>query len=835
MHLLVRGFERLQQAVAPNAFHNAGHILDPPKCHPNTRTAVITKIMDWISGVWDEHSEAVILWFYGPAGSGKSAIGRRIAELCDWEKRLLASFFFSRGDPTRINATSLIATIAYQIAINLPHTREKMVAAIERDPLILTRSLEAQSVALVVEPLRELIDAGYFNTTSSPRLIIIDGLDECDTPDMQCKILDMISLLFQKYHLPFLILVASRPERHLTHSFNTWPLQEFHTTLALDDTYRPDDDIRLLLTDNFRRIHDTHPMKTLLHPLWPSIDVLDKLVNKSSGQFIYASTVIKYVTSLRHQPADRLNVILGIRPPRHDHEMPFGELDALYRYILSTVEDRETVLLILGFFLIKDISHFGSDNLLPQDLERFFLLNRGDINILFGDLSSIITISNNRPYFHIPHASLRDFLLDATRSKEFYIDLSSIHTTCMHLCFQHIKKCMFTYLPSKEVAIYLLVIGSISNDCSKHTTYAVSNLVFHCKNTPLSTSLQLCEEIVNFSLHTPNSCFPHHVSGMSLFYHVPKYLQFIKTLVCPTYFYSLTWHIECMEQPFDGIDEIYKQNLGVVLKFFVSKLPLYYSSSRMTLLLTVLDIPPDLLPSSHSLYTHFIVPLPSRLKTMDDNALGLHNVFSYFSLQNWNIFRDFLDSGHPQALDRKRHATAALACLKIIFKHYQVPLSRFSWLGQHSRTPGVAMKQHSQRHRTDIPWPAETDWKQNAQFYWHLRVYLPTWTPQKMPKTPEGNSDPDEPYWEFQEKIHNDSLRSGHLQFLLEKSAHSNAILDFARLRVFRFGYLHRKHPTYMKKAIFALAKYIQRVTGETAEVKACEAIWGRDEWFTMN
>jgi hypothetical protein len=108
--------------------------------------------------------------------------------------------------------------------------------------------------------------------------------------------------------------------------------------------------------------------------------------------------------------------------------------------------------------------------------------------------------------------------------------------------------------------------------------------------------------------------------------------------------------------------------------------------------------------------------------------------------------------------------------------------------------------------------------------------------PQEIGKTLiEDNSDPNEHYVEFRTKQYSDSLRSTHLRFLLEKSAYSDNILNFARHRVFRFGYLHRKHPTYIKKTIFALAKYIQRVTGETAEVRACESIWGRDRWFTAN
>lgn len=241
--------------------------------------------------------------------------------------------------------------ISYQIAINTPGTREKIIAAIERDPLIVIRSLEVQVVSLIVEPLREL-DPGYFNAPTSRRLIIIDGLDECDTPAVQCSILEVISRLFHDYHLPLLVFVASRPERHLTHSFSTGSLPKFHTTLALDDTYEADDDIRFL-ADNFRQVKATHPMRRYLDHSWPSVDVLERLVKKSSGQFIYASTVVKYISSIRHQPADRLNVVLGIRPPRHAREMPFGQLDALYMHIFASVEDRETVLLILRVQLLS--------------------------------------------------------------------------------------------------------------------------------------------------------------------------------------------------------------------------------------------------------------------------------------------------------------------------------------------------------------------------------------------------------------------------------------------------------------------------------------------------
>jgi len=771
--------------------------------------------MNWILGLGEDDQNAVILWFYGPAGAGKSAIAHNIAKRCELENLLLASFFFSRSDPTRNNSKSFITTIAYQIAINIPGTREKIAAAMERDPLILTRSMETQVVSLIVEPLRGPLEEGYFDAPTSRRLIIIDGLDECDNPDAQCSILKVISDLFHNYHLPFLVFIASRPERHITHSFSTGSLPEFHTTLALDDTYQPDDDIRLFLTDSFRQIKDTHPMRRYLDNSWPSVDVLDGLVDKSSGQFIYASTVVKYISSIRHQPADRLNVILGIRPPRHAREMPFGQLDALYRHIFSCVEDTETVLLILGFHLLASsrIPHMYA-----EDIEHFFLLNQGDLEILFGDLSSVISISESGvgSSIHILHASLGDFLLDAARSKEFYIDLSTIHTACMQLCFQHNKQCMSIVFPLKEAAVTCLIDSA--SDRGGHVTYVVANLMWHCENTPPSAYPQLREEILDFPFHRPDSCFRTSSRGTSLLVCVPEFLSFIKTLVRRILFFPcVTQCIEHIEQAIDDADEIYNKNLVLVLDFFASKLHLYYSSSRLTLLLSFLwTSTPEYLRTS-------IIPLPSRLKITDDHALGLHEAAGFhFQEENYRkIFLDFLDSNGPLALDERRYAVAAFACLKIVFGHSQPPVSRITWFNRHSRALSERMEDNFQRHWQD---PLAT-YRSLVAFYRHLRARHRNQMPQK--NYPTGR------FSEFLRESLNQGHRSSHLLFLLPKSAYSHNILNFARYRVFRFGYLCRNHPTYMKRAIFALAEYIQRVTGETAEVRACESSWGRETRFT--
>jgi len=275
-----------------------------------------------------------------------------------------------------------------------------------------------------------------------------------------------------------------------------------------------------------------------------------------------------------------------------------------------------------------------------------------------------------------------------------------------------------------------------------------------------------------------------------------------------------------MKQPIEDADTLYNQNLKLVLDFFASKLQLYYSSSRLTLLLTFL------LASEPNYLGTYSIPLPSRLKVTDSEALDLHRTGGYYpETCYWKIFQDFLDSSDAlPALDGQKYTIAALTCLNILFGHYRAPVWRFAWFSQHSRASalGIGIAYHSQRHHIDLP--VGTYWGRSISLYWHLRTRLPNRMPHGMHLSSVDTH--------LKLKSRQYSC-SDHLQFLLEKSTYSHHILDFARYRVFRFGYLLRKHPAYMKRAIFSLAKYIQRVTGETTEVRACESIWGRDRWFT--
>ena len=390
--------------------------------------------------------DKLIMWLNGAAGAGKSAIAQTLAELCDQQGYLLASFFFGRLDPTRNHAGSLMATIVYQIFTYIPEAQEDILEAIENDPLIFDRNIITQLTALLHQPLERLIQANYFKDSKYRRLIIIDGLDECNSGESQREVIAALFHAVNQLRLPILFLVASRLEVDITTSFNSENSTDILGCIPLDNDYHNDSDIAYFLRDEFRRIRQTHFHKHLLPETWPDDSMIRILISKSSGQFIYAATVVKYVKSPRKRPDHRLEIIQGLRPRANDMDMPFAELDALYTHILSSSEDITLVLDILRL-VINVRGPVG--NIYLNDFEFLLELDPGSIETLLCDLGSLVEIVDIKEgrTIKILHASFQDFLSDAARSKTYFRDPTEIIRDQLKQCFRVMssKDCLLVY------------------------------------------------------------------------------------------------------------------------------------------------------------------------------------------------------------------------------------------------------------------------------------------------------------------------------------------------------------------------------------------------------
>lgn len=112
----------------------------------------------------------------GLAGTGKSTIARTVARKYYEQKRLGASFFFSRGSGDVGHAGKFVTSIAVQLANDVPSLQRYICEAITERSDIKDRSLSDQWRQLILSPL---LESGN-NSRRSSYVLVVDALDECD-------------------------------------------------------------------------------------------------------------------------------------------------------------------------------------------------------------------------------------------------------------------------------------------------------------------------------------------------------------------------------------------------------------------------------------------------------------------------------------------------------------------------------------------------------------------------------------------------------------------------------------------------------------------------------
>ncbi|KAF5320821.1 hypothetical protein D9619_002236 [Psilocybe cf. subviscida] len=419
----VRGaLKILSEVAAHTALYDSASRLDAPRCHRNTRAKYRDGLERWMLGKGGNYEGKHLIWVNGGAGAGKSAIMQSVIERCAQHAVILGSFFFFRTDLSRNYAEVLIPTLAYQLARMFPDAMSVLEPIINHDPLIFKASLRTQAYELLVRPILYLIQMGIMeNTSLCGRVFVIDGLDECSDPQKQTSIINAIASILCEYNLPISFLIASRPELAISSAFQSdKSLRGTFATITLDDD--DDDaesDIRQFIEDSFLDILDSHPWKKHIKLPWPTPRVIDRLVRKSSGHFIYAATAMKFIASSDEHPVRALEVVEGLQPSRTGS--PFAQLDALYLHILTSARYNSQVLGILR--------HCYWSNLPRSVVAVCYIqeISAEDVELFLSDVQSLVSLTLDDMagmYISPKHTSLGDFLVDEKRSQALQFDPS---------------------------------------------------------------------------------------------------------------------------------------------------------------------------------------------------------------------------------------------------------------------------------------------------------------------------------------------------------------------------------------------------------------------------
>ncbi|KIK51961.1 hypothetical protein GYMLUDRAFT_979790, partial [Collybiopsis luxurians FD-317 M1] len=237
-------------------------------------------------------------------GVGKSAVAQTISE--EFAKsRLAASFFFSRVDSARNHLRQFFTTVALQLVMSHvlgPLLRDYIDLTIRHNPNIIHANLEEQFQELIVKPCSQLTTGQW---EELPRLIVIDGLDECLDIVSQERLLSIIRTARLSSMLPFKFLICSRPEPRIRNAFNHQDFRTMVTRCDLGDAFESGKDIAKYFREELNKIRQDHG-STMAHVPedWPGEGIIQQLVQRACGQFIYAATVLKYIEDYHSLPTE---------------------------------------------------------------------------------------------------------------------------------------------------------------------------------------------------------------------------------------------------------------------------------------------------------------------------------------------------------------------------------------------------------------------------------------------------------------------------------------------------------------------------------------------------
>jgi len=398
-----------------------------------TRKEILQGIEHWLKSEQKQR----IFWLNGLAGTGKSTIAQSFAQMAFADGRLGASFFCSRDVEDQSNIQAIFPTLAFQLAHqNLPFQKE-LFQVLKKHPGVRKQSLCVQMEELIVGPLK---------TTNIPTLIIIDALDECKDKEPASAILSILSRHVSEIpNVKFFI--TGRPETRIRSGFRLKSLHPITEVLKLHEV-KPEtvnSDIKLFFQTQFTELVEEQSDCSSTED-WPSPSEIDILCEKAAGFFIYASTVVKFVKSSNHPPAEQLKMITSF-PHSTSHEWSSG-IDILYTQVLEQAAmdvdvDKEkvnssfrtvigAVVLVLNPLSAKALSD---------------LLGVPYISAILRSLHSLLLVPPGQDaVVHIFHKSFPDFLIDQRRCTDhrFFVDPSIYHTeillSCLRLMGENLKK-----------------------------------------------------------------------------------------------------------------------------------------------------------------------------------------------------------------------------------------------------------------------------------------------------------------------------------------------------------------------------------------------------------
>ena len=420
-----------QYEVQPesNAMFNDKEVGSYP-CQEGTRKSIREKIIDWAN----TSETQTLFWLNGLAGMGKSALAQTIARHFEKSGQLGGTYFFLRiGGRTK--ADHFFPTIANALICSIPPLKQCVQKSMQeqQNPLGKTKmhekDLTTQFETLISGPLQML---SAHSSTIWTRILVIDGLDECEKEDDKRTICKLLFKLHEHSRIRFRILLTSRDEQPIGPEMREFERMGCARSLALlEFQTESKSDIRAYLETCMTQIKKTR--EGIENP-WPSPDDFEQLFTLAttpSPLFIYVATFHRSLLENRSEPLeDQLNLWLENKDENSQLGSTYGPVMARVLFVRDKAfghkripEDSEAKLKqILGaiILLATPLPSSGLAKLLNLPLEV--------VKNWVNNLHAVLYETEDEYAVKILHTSFRDFLLREAKSGELKFDIDETET-----------------------------------------------------------------------------------------------------------------------------------------------------------------------------------------------------------------------------------------------------------------------------------------------------------------------------------------------------------------------------------------------------------------------
>jgi hypothetical protein len=426
----LRDKTELLKLLAPvkNAFHDSAGA--PSPCLEGTRVQLLEDMAKWMANPDDK----TVFWLNGVAGTGKTTIAKSVADMASETKHLVATFFFSHTSVDRRDFSKVIPTLAYQLARDA-RLRPHIVAALDSHKDIATSSTRVQANKLLLDSLRATPCA-----TDRRILIVLDALDECQKDFNHIHGGDLIPILLAGLKdIPFVrVLLTSRPEPSIERMFKRKDLQGATFTLALHRDIEKGmvrADIARYLNHELGKLRDAIPDS----PVFPTEEDMRILVKRADTLFIYARTVVEYISDPVGRPDRRLAALLQAKPGRS--VQTYSSLDGLYTHILVNASESSTRANSVDEDLRSTLVALvlAQQPLTVDGLAVMAGIDQDSCSECLRRISALLDYQHESDEpVRLMHLSFSDFLSDPHRCSDlpFYVvDGASDHISLVEVCF----------------------------------------------------------------------------------------------------------------------------------------------------------------------------------------------------------------------------------------------------------------------------------------------------------------------------------------------------------------------------------------------------------------